>query len=107
MGVIEKSSALSGVSIKALTKLKNYINMVHSDDLYLDMQDGKTVSEIDTFEGTILVKYENNEIKYKFIPSAEFNKIIVNTVATNTSGLVKSLDNSVINAMSNIYENLI
>ena len=28
MGVIEKSSALSGVSIKALTKLKNYINMI-------------------------------------------------------------------------------
>ena len=37
MSVIEKSSALSGVSIKALTKLKNYINMVHSDDIYLDM----------------------------------------------------------------------
>ena len=65
MGVIEKSSALSGVSIKALTKLKNYINMIHSDDIYLDMNDGKSVFEIDTFEGTILIKYENNEIKYK------------------------------------------
>lgn len=107
MGVIEKSSALSGVSIKALTKLKNYVNMIHSDDIYLDMHDGKSVFEIETFEGTILIKYENNEIKYKFIPSADFNKLVATTIETNTSGLVKSLDNSVVNAMSNIYENLI
>lgn len=107
MGVIEKSSALSGVSIKALTKLKNYVNMIHSDDIYLDMHDGKSVFEIETFEGTILIKYENQEIKYKFIPSADFNKLVATTIETNTSGLVKSLDNSVINAMSNIYENLI
>lgn len=107
MGVIEKSSALSGVSIKALTKLKNYVNMIHSDDIYLDMHDGKSVFEIETFEGTILIKYENQEIKYKFIPSVDFNKLVATTIETNTSGLVKSLDNSVINAMSNIYENLI
>ena len=107
MGVIEKSSALSGVSIKALTKLKDYINTVHSDDIYLDMNDGKSVFEIDTFEGTVLIKYENNEIKYKFIPSADFNKLVATTLETNTSGLIKSLDNSVISAMSNIYENLL
>ena len=107
MDVIEKSSALSGVSIKALSKLKNYINMIHSDDIYLDMRDGKSVFEIDTFEGTILIKHENNEIKYKFIPSAEFNKLVANTIETRTSSLVKSLDSSVVNAMSNIYENLL
>ena len=107
MDVIEKSSALSGVSIKALSKLKNYINMIHSDDIYLDMRDRKPIFEIDTFEGTILIKRENNEIKYKFIPSAEFNKLVANTIETRTSSLVKSLDSSVVNAMSNIYENLL
>ncbi len=107
MSMIEKCSALSGVSIKALNKLKNYINMIHSDDVYLDLQDGKNVIELETLEGTILIKCSKDEIKYKFIPSADFNKLIANTVETKTSGLVKSLDNSVINAMSNIYENLI
>ena len=107
MDIIEKCNALSGVSIKAWTKLKNYINMIHSDDIYLDSQEGKTIFELDTFEGTILIKQVDNEIKYKFIPSAEFNKLVVNTIETKTSSLIKSLDKSVISAMSNIYENLI
>ncbi len=107
MGIIDKCSSISGVAMKSLTKLKNYMNMIHSDDLYLDMKEGKTISEIDTFEGKIYISLENNEIKYKFIPSAEFNKLIVDTVNKRESGLIKSLDESVIKAMSNIYENLI
>lgn len=88
MNLKDKISQLTTVPVEHLDRLNNYINLIHSNDVVEEMLNNKDVIELSIFEGTILIKLEDDAIKYKFIPNKEFDELIVETVLNKKSKLL-------------------
>lgn len=65
------------------------------------------LTEINIGIGTLLILIEDNNIKYKFIPSKKLDKAIKDTVLDRKNPLILKLEKSLIEKISNIYKDLI
>ena len=95
MSLEEKISTLTTIPTYSINKFKTYLNVVHSHDIvYAIVSDedsikyGDKTIKIDLFEGTLLMKVENDFIKYKFIPNEEFNNIVKEAIVDKKSKLI-------------------
>lgn len=105
--LIDDLSILTTIPNKALNKLvtKSYycINEAVIDTLLED----KNVVEIDIGLGTLYIQILDNSIKYKFIPSADLEKNVKNTVVNNKNNLQNVLENNLVNKIVNTYKDLL
>lgn len=70
-------------------------------------KEGADFFKLNTFEGDIYIKVEDDTIKYKFIPSDDFNEIIKETILTKNSKLMdislKRLRSTLVNTYKDIF----
>ena len=104
-----KLSTLSTIPEKALVKLREYLNRVHSHDVVTQLIEDKDLIELDIFEGTLYITVDkiNDTIKYKFIPNDEFNKIITKSIVEEESLLIAEVSTKLKSALVNTYKDLI
>lgn len=57
--------------------------------------------------GTLHIKVDGNEIKYKFIPSSKLENSIAETVKTGKSPLVKQVEDTLKDRIMNVYKELL
>ena len=105
----ENISKLSTIPVKSIEQLSRYINSIHSHDLVTQMMDDKSTNifEIQLFEGTLMLQVIDDNIKYKFIPSEEFSKAILDTVLSKKSLLVNDLDKKLQRILQKAYKDVL
>ena len=65
------------------------------------------LSEIDLGFGTLLIKLEDDIIKYKFIPSSVLETNIKETVQKKKNPLVAAVDESLVSKIERCYKELL
>ena len=105
----ENISKLSTIPVKSIEQLSRYINSIHSHDLVTQMMDDKSTNifEIQLFEGTLMLQVIDDNIKYKFIPNEEFSKVILDTILSKKSVLVKDLDKKLQRILQKAYKDVL
>ena len=71
------------------------------------LQNNELETNIDISIGNIKIIVENNEIHYRFIPSAKLEEMLVNTLNTEVDPLVKDIEESLTTRILNAYKDLI
>lgn len=98
-------STLTTINESVFTKLVNKIEWCVSDGIEKAIYKGDSQVNIDLDIGTLLINFDNNEIKYKFKPSPRFEKIVTNTVINEHNDLVTNMEESLISKLTNTYKN--
>ena len=107
MEYLDKLSTLTTVPLHTFEKLNDVINCMHSDTIVTQLLEGKSTFELKIMEGTIYLKLENDNIKYKFIPSEDFDTIIRDSILSKKSKLIETsldrLQRSLVNTYKDIF----
>lgn len=100
----ESLSTLTTIPESTFTKLENKIEWCISDAIEKAILNGEDKVEVDLGYGKLFISFTNKEIKYKFIPSDLFEKIIINTVMKEHNDLVLNIENSLVSKLVNTYK---
>lgn len=105
--LIERLSALTTIQSSAFTKLSDITTCIASDGVEesLIAKDGKC--DIDIGIGTLSLILSENEIRYKFVPSAKFEEAVTNTVVNGQNLLVATVEEVLKDRLTHIYKDLI
>ena len=112
MSLEKNLSVLTTIPEKALIKLHKHLNLIHSNDVVMellkrDVEHSDDPIGIETFEGTIYLTVEDDILKYKFIPSQEFNNLMIKSFVDRDSALVTEVNNALKNALCNTYKDIL
>lgn len=106
MDNLEKLSVLTTIPLNTLEKLGNVIECVHSDSVVTQMIEGKDYFELNTIEGKIYIKLENDTVRYKFIPNEEFDEVIKSSILTKRSKLIETSLDRLKRGLVNTYKDI-
>lgn len=98
---------LSTIKETALSKLNPIINKLICDYILEAKNKGEDNININLDFGSLNISLLDGVVKYKFVPSEELEQQIITTYLKNTSPIVDSLEQAVIDRFENIYKDLI
>lgn len=107
MDLIQDVSKLTAVSQITLNKLANVVSLCICNAVYESVLENEPITEIKLGIGTLLIKYENNEVLYKFIPNQKLENQLIDTIKTNESPLVLELELSLKDKIEAVYKELL
>ena len=109
MSIENKLSTLSTIPEKALVQLHTYMDMIASHDIVTQIMEYKDVIELDIFEGKlyIMLDHDTDTIKYKFVPSDAFNKLVKSSIIDKKSFLLEKCSDKLKEVLTNTYKDLI
>ena len=105
--IIEDVSALTSISVNSLAQLNERVIESICHNVYEGILEGKNPIDMDLGFGTLYIKYEEDKIKYKFIPSKKLEESVSCTVKTKSSPIVAGLDIALRDRIENTYKNLL
>lgn len=105
--VVEEVSTLTTIEKKTLTKLEEKFEWCICDGLYKQTLLNNNKCFFDLGLGTLGIDYSNGtSIKYKFIPSKDFEKAVINTLTKKQSPLVAKTEQSLVKKITDAYKDL-
>jgi hypothetical protein len=105
--VLKKDLALlTTIKETTLSKLNPIINKLICDYILDAKNKGEDNININLDFGVLNVSLLDGVIKYKFIPSEDLEKQIITTYLKNTSPIVESLEQAIVDRFENIYKDL-
>ena len=105
--LVNDLSALTTISINALVELQEKIQLIIAHDVYENYISGNPLCEIDVGIGTLYIKYEEEKIKYKFIPSKKLEENVLTTIKSKRSPLITTLETTLKDRIENTYKDLL
>ena len=101
----EDLSLLTTVSDSVFIKLVNKIEWCISDYIEKAILEGENQVDIDLDIGTLSIQFDNDQIKYRFVPSQRLEKVVTNTVVNERNDLVLNAENSLVSKLVHTYKN--
>lgn len=105
VNIKEDLSTLTTINESVFTKLVNKIEWCISDGVEKAIKSGENQVNIDFDLGTLMINFDNEQIKYKFKPSQKLEKVVTNTVINERNDLVLNIEESLISKLTNTYKN--
>lgn len=105
VNIKEDLSTLTTINESVFTKLVNKIEWCISDGVEKAIKSGENQVNIDFDLGTLMINFDNEQIKYKFKPSQKLEKVVTNTVVNERNDLVLNIEESLISKLTNTYKN--
>lgn len=106
MKATEQVSALTTIPEKSLVRLQEMYELVMCDAVEDAILKGETTASIDLVFGELGVKFENNELKFRFRPSAKFEEELINTIVNKKNKLTHEIEKSLVNKITQTYKDL-
>lgn len=100
-------SVLTDVSEKTLKKFLPVITQCVGHSIYEGLCTKQEIVEVDLDIGILKVKASHDGIHYKFVPSKELEKLIMQAVTTRTSPLLTKLENNLQDKIDRSYKELL
>lgn len=98
---------LTNISSDVIDKLVNKILYIICDDVLDTHLNNNTVTDIDTGIGVLSICVDNNQIKYRFIPSTLVESAIKNTIVDLKSPVKERASKTLASKINEIYEELL
>lgn len=100
-------STLTNIPFYILNELSDKSILSISHSVYEGLLENEPLTEIDIGIGTLYIKLEDANIKYKFIPSKKLEKEVAETISSKQSPLVKEVDDSFRSKIDYAYKKLL
>lgn len=100
-------SALTNISKLSLDNLSEKSNYCISHTILECIESKDNQSEIDIGIGKLYIRIEEDQIKYKFIPSKKLEEMIAFTAKNKQSPLLNKLDSALADRIENAYKSMI
>lgn len=100
-------SLLTSISKLSLDNLSDRTAYCISHTILECIESKDNQSEIDIGIGKLYIRIEEDQIKYKFIPSKKLEEMIAFTVINKQSPLVTKLDSALSERIENAYKSMI
>lgn len=97
-------STLTTVNEQTFKKLESKIVWCISDCIDSAIKAGDSTASINLGFGILTICFDNNEIKYRFKPSNNLEKVVANTVINERNDLVLNIENSLVSKLTNVYK---
>lgn len=105
VNIKEDLSTLTTINESVFTKLVNKIEWCISDGIEKAIHNGENQVNVDIDLGTLIISFDNDQIKYKFRPNQRLEKVITNAVVNERNDLVLNIEESLVSKLINTYKN--
>lgn len=103
---IKDVATLTTIPEKTLMKLFQKFIYCICETILEDIQDEKEITELNIGLGTLYIKHDSNDIKYKFVPSNDLEKGINLTVTKKLNLMENTLNAVLAKKFMNVYKDL-
>ena len=107
INIIEDISTITTIPKDALNKLTDKQVWCICEAVREGILKNESPIEMDIGIGTLLISDEEENVKYKFIPSPILEEAINQTILTKKSPLELKLEKNLINKILNTYKNIL
>lgn len=104
---IDDLQQLTTIPKASLQKVFNLLDSCICHNILETIENGENLIEINIEIGRLIINIEGNSIKYKFIPSTQFEQHIKNTVIFKISPLVENIEKSLAKKITDTYKDLL
>lgn len=105
--LVEDVATLTTINKKSLQKLLDIAVYCINETIEEDVLASNGVSEIDLGIGELYIQYVNNELKFKFIPSAKLKEGIIDTIKGKQNNLEITLEKTLVDKITHTYKDII
>lgn len=105
--VVQNLSTLTTISKDTLNQLIDKSMMCMFDAILESCMSNKEATELDIGIGILTILYSNNEIRYKFRPSAKFEEGVIRTIVRHDNTLDKTVDKELKERLVHTYKDLL
>lgn len=103
----EKIATLTTIENESLVKINNLISCCISDAVYESVLDEDSQVAVDLDYGTLTISKSNNELRYKFVPSAKLEEDIVKAIKDKNNALdsivLEKLKNNLVSTYKELF----
>ena len=103
----EDLSALTSINEIYVKKIFDKLKWCICDGVEEAIKSEESELECDLGFGKIVINITDDTIKYKFIPSVEFNQAVVDTVVGEKNVLEDALEKSLVSKVTKLYKDLL
>ena len=104
--MIKDLSILATINEKDIKKFIEKAVYCICETLQEDVLEEKEITALNFGLGVLYIKHSGDEIKYKVVPSSEFDKIVKDTVSNKLNLMENKLNKSLANKFAEIYKDL-
>lgn len=102
----ESVSILTTIPEKNLIRLQDLYELVICDAIEDALLKGDTTATINLSMGELGIKFDNNELRFRFKPSAKFEEELIDTIVNKRNSLTHEIEKSLVNKITQTYKDL-
>ena len=103
---VKDVSILTTIPEKTLAKMFQKFIYCICQTVLEDITDEKEITELNIGLGTLYIKHDSNDIKYKFVPSNDLEKGVNLTVTKKLNLMENTLNTVLAKKFMNVYKDL-
>ena len=106
MSLITDLSTITTIPVSTLEKLHDKQQLCILHKVSENEKRGEPITYVDIGYGTLYIKHENDELRYKFIPSKSFEKDLKEVILSCQSPLISKAEEALKDKITNTYKDL-
>lgn len=107
VNLIQRLASLTTIPEKNFIKLNEKSELIIANAANSALHSGVTDLEVDIGIGTVYIKIEDNQILYKYEPSASLERYMKKAVVDDRDFLTEVVEKSLSNRILNAYKDLV
>lgn len=104
--LVDDLSVLTNIAKYNLESMVNVSNNIISHAIFESMNSHEPYTEIDIGIGTLYIRFDDDMIKYKFVPSTRLEYAVKDTVKNNHSRLTSTVEDILGKRIMSTYKDL-
>ncbi len=104
--VLEDLHTLTTIPKNSLVKIFDKCKYAICNNVYEAMVSGENVVDMNIGIGTLKIKFDDDGVLYKFIPSKSLEESISNTITLGENPLCNVIEQSLVNKVENAHKEL-
>ena len=105
--LISDVSVLTDVPEATLRKFVPIVSYVISHSVHETQCEGKDLAEIDLGFGQLILKIDENSLRYRFVPSKELEKQLISAVTSGYSPLTAKITSNLQEKIESAFKELV
>lgn len=105
--LLEDISTITTIPLASLQKLSDLSQQCICHAITETLLQKELITTVNIGIGKLLIKQEENSIKYKFIPSSDFEQAITDTIVNRKSPIISNAEQTLASRIIKTYKDLL